>query len=209
MKSTLEKNRCHHFEIPGAHVRYQKKSVWKTISHLSGSIGVAGVMRLTALLTVIILTGCYSVFIPHKNQLRQLEDYPRGDCVVQAWRGQVLLQRHNELSRVVCGVVGTTGHHTGHCWNEVYSTEDGQWHLIDLSSISNKDGWPRDLYFEYVSTSYWYGKPTVEDLRFDRSADWYSSMTLKEAVKSLPVGTGPGNWEEYVMYSPAGTGPGK
>ncbi|MDY6893806.1 MAG: transglutaminase domain-containing protein [Thermotogota bacterium] len=148
----------------------------------------------TIIITCVIAmaTGCgmltTKVYIPQKTHVEQIEWVTKGDCCVKAKKGQILFNRNGIQSKLCCGYVGVTGNFAAHCWNEVWYADDQQWHLIDLHDRIGSDGWPRDQYIEYVTTSIWYGIPTLEEIRNDKNADWYFQGTIGDAVRQLPRG---------------------
>ena len=158
---------------------------------------IGKLLMLVLLLSTI--SACFeknTVYIPHEKELRQLEQHALGgnmNCTIQAWRGQILLQRRGEKSCISCGFTGTTGNFQAHCWNEVFCKEDNKWHLIDLSTGSNLDGWPLKNYYEYVSEVRWYGTPTKEEVIGNKNPDWQTELPVYQLLRQLPTGTGPGN----------------
>lgn len=145
-------------------------------------------MKIIVTILVFLVIGCGHIYVPQKIHVDQISWLTVGDCCVKARKGQVLFARYGVKSRLCCGFVGVTGNPHAHCWNEVWCDEDKKWHLIDLSSTSNNDGWPRDQYYEYITQTYWDGVPSVEEIKNDQNADWRSTVPVLELIGRLPVG---------------------
>ena len=150
---------------------------------------IKGIVMLAA---CIIIAGCGTlttkVYIPEKTHVNQIQWMTDGSCVVKARKGQILFNRSGVKSRLACGYVGVTGRNCPHCWNEVWSDQDQRWHLIDLYDKMNQDGWPRDHYYEYVTSLYWEGIPDGAEVQLELGADWRSGIPAEELKKMLPVG---------------------
>ena len=150
------------------------------------------IKSIVMLAACMIIAGCGAlttkVYIPEKTHVDQIQWMTGGNCVVKARKGQILFNRAGIKSRLACGYVGVTGRNCPHCWNEVYCPDDGLWHLIDLYDKMNQDGWPRDHYYEYVTSLYWKGIPDVAEVQLELGADWFAPESKAELIKQLPRG---------------------
>ena len=149
------------------------------------------IKNIIIVIVCLVNAGCIlttKVYIPEKTHVEQIQWVTKGNCVTKARKGQILYHRAGIISRLACGYVGVTANHCAHCWNEVYCPDDGLWHLIDLHDRMGYDGWPRDYYYEYVTSVYWYGIPSVFEVQLEQNADWYAPESDMELISRLPRG---------------------
>ena len=119
---------------------------------------------------ILALSSCATIYIPHKEELRRIENLPyeKGvfDCKHKAVMYADYVTEKGLKARVISGEVGVGFNKSNHAWVEVKNPKDNKWYIIDPTDNSEdaEEGFDTSQYFS-KTPRYIYGDGvSVEDI---------------------------------------------